>query len=243
MLAESEQQQLTPPEGRMINRDLIARKMQDHYERVWKGNDPWDFEASEFDQARYARQLSLLDGRHYPRALEIGCGSGWFTSLLTGIADWVLALDIAPSAIACAKAQVVYPGAVDFRVANIMDYDLHAEGPWDLVVFSETIYCLGWLYPLFDVGWLAAELFDATRDGGRLLLVNTYGGEKDYLLRPWLIHTYRHLFLNVGYRLEAEKIFRGRKNTVDLEVLMDVFEKACDAGTHHPVPDLPGKAR
>ena len=51
-----------------------------------------------------------------------------------------------------------------------MDYDAPVAGPWDLIVMSETIYELGWLYPLFDVGWLAAELFAATRDGGRLMM-------------------------------------------------------------------------
>ena len=35
---------------------------------------------------------------------------------------------------------------IDFRVANIMQYNPRAEGPWDLVVMTETIYCLGWLY-------------------------------------------------------------------------------------------------
>ena len=48
-----------------------------------------------------------------------------------------------------------------------MEYDVKAEGPWDLVVFSETIYCLGWLYPLFDVGWLRLEpLAEATSGAG-----------------------------------------------------------------------------
>jgi hypothetical protein len=118
---------------------------------------------------------------------------------------------------------------VDFRVANIMDYDVRADGPWDLIVLSETIYYLGWLYPFFDVGWLAAELFGATRDGGRLLMANTSGGVEDYLLRPWLIRTYRDLFLNVGYQLEAEEIFHGSKNGLNLEVLISLFGKLPEA--------------
>jgi len=106
-----------------------------------------------------------------------------------------------------------------------MDYDPNTEGPWDLVVMSETIYYLGWLYPLFDVGWLATEIFAATREGGRFLMANTYGGEKDYLLRPWLIDTYRNLFLNVGFDLEAEELVTGAKNGVEYEVLVALFSK------------------
>jgi predicted TPR repeat methyltransferase len=210
----------------MNQHSLIKRKAQDFFEGLWRRGDPWELESSEFEQAKYAHQVAMLNERRYARALEIGCGAGRFTSFLTQIADRVVALDISPTAIERAHAAGISPEAVDFRVANIMDYDPHAEGPWDLIVMSETIYYLGWLYAFFDVGWLAAELFAATCDGGRFLMTNTYGGEKDYLLRPWLIHTYRDLFLNVGYGLETEEIFRGTKHGVNLEVLISLFNAA-----------------
>jgi hypothetical protein len=106
-----------------------------------------------------------------------------------------------------------------------MEYDVAADGPWDLVVMSETIYCLGWLYPLFDVGWLVSRLLDAQASGGRLLMANTYGHEKDYLLRPWLIDTYRDLFLRVGYEVEREEPLRGAKGDADFEILISLFTK------------------
>ena len=116
-------------------------------------------------------------------------------------------------------------GAIDFRVANIMDYDPNTEGPWDLVVMSETICYLGWLYSLFDVVWLACQLLNATCVGGRLLMANTCAGVEDYLLRPWIIRTYRDLFPNVGYHREVEEIFHSTKNGVDIEVLISLFAK------------------
>src|SRR3712207_7461174 len=39
---------------------------------------------------------------------------------------------------------------------------------------------------------------------------------EDYPLRPWLVRTYRDPLLNVGYRLEAEEVFRGTKDDTDL---------------------------
>ena len=69
----------------------------------------------------------------------------------------------------------------------------------------------GWLYSLFDVAWLACQLLNATRAGGRLLMANTCGGVEDYLLRPWIIRTYRDLFLNVGYHREVEEIFMAQR--------------------------------
>ena len=212
---------------------LISDKMRAHYETVWQAGDAWDFETSEFEQARYEHQLKFLSGRRYERALEIGCGSGCFTRRLASIAEYVVALDIAEAAIERARAQAAGagPGKVEFRVADAMQYDLHAEGPWDLVVLSETMYCLGWLYPFFDIAFFARQLFNATRTGGRLLLTNTYGeAEKDWLLQPWIIDTYRDLFRNVGYRLENQEVFRGNKAGVDFSVLLTLFHKAETTG-------------
>ena len=210
----------------MTERALISQKTQTFLENLWKRGDPWGLESSEFEQSKYMRQLAILDGRRYACALELGCGAGWFTRLLTRIADKIVALDIAPSAIARAHGLGIDPKVADFRVANIMDYDPRVEGPWDLVVMSETIYYLGWLYPFFDIAWFASELFASTARAGRLLMANTYGEAEDYLLHPWVIRTYRDLFLNVGYRLEAEEIFRGTKDDSDLEVLISLFAKA-----------------
>jgi SAM-dependent methyltransferase len=209
----------------MLTRELLAQEAQGFFEGRWREGDPWEVEDSELDQASYARQLALLKDARYGKALELGCGGGSFTRRLADIADQVVAVDIAPSAIEQARGLGLRSDAVVFRVANIMDFDVKAEGPWDLVVMSETIYYLGWLYPLFDIGWLAAELLAATRDGGRLLMANTYGAEKDHLLRSWLIDTYRDLFLNVGYVREAEETVRGSKFAVDYEILVTLFSK------------------
>ena len=140
----------------------------------------------------------------------------------------MLAVDVADAALERARATVegAGPGIVEFLAADLIHLDLRDGGPWDLVVFSETIYCLAWAYSFFDVAYLAARFLDATAQGGRLLLANTYGaGEKDWLLRPWLIDTYRDLFRNVGFGLRAEEVFRGTKHGVEFDVLISLFEK------------------
>ena len=208
--------------------EVLHQKAQAFFEDLWAGGDPWELESSAFEQAKYARQLELLGGRRAERVLEIGCGAGCFSRLLASTARHVLALDISPTAIARARASGTDLGSVDFRVANIMGYDPHTEGPWDLVVMSETIYYLGWLYSFFDVAWLAAQLFGATKVGGRFLMANTYGGGDDFILRPWVIRTYRDLFLNVGYEVEVEELFRGTKRGAALEAEISVFTKGTE---------------
>ena len=215
----------------MTERELISRKAQSFFEDLWKRGDPWEFETSEFEHRRCARLLEILSGCRYASVLEIGCGAGVFTRLLAPIADRVVALDVSTTAIERAKATQSGPGSIEFRVANIMEYDVRAEGPWDLVVFSDTICFLGWLYSFFDVGWLAMEIFAATRPGGRLLLPNCFGGAQDYLMRPWLIRTYRDLFANVGYQVNSEEVFHGTKNGVPIEMLITLLEKKTEGTT------------
>ena len=215
----------------MTERESNSQKAQSFFEELWKRGDPWDIETSDFEQRRCARLLQILSARRYAKALEIGCATGVFTHLLARVADRSVALDISATAIACARKAWTGPDSTEFRVANIIEYDPRAEGPWDLVVMSDMIYFLGWLYPFFDVAWLAMELFAATTAGGQLLLANCYGGAEDYLMRPSLIRTYRDLFVNVGYRVNAEEVFRGTKNGVPIEALVTLFEKKPEATT------------
>jgi SAM-dependent methyltransferase len=216
----------------MSEQDQLASKAQSFFEDLWRKGDFWQLEESEVNQSSFARQRALIDDRRYGRVLELGCGAGLFTAQLAEISDEVTAIDVAPSAIEQARARGLDPEVVDFRIANIMDFDFHAEEPWDLIVMSETIYYLGWLYPMYQVCWLGAVIFRATTDNGRLLMADAYGARKDYIQLPWLIDTYRDLFLNVGYRREAEETVRGVKHTIDYEIIVTLFCKPVTAATN-----------
>jgi SAM-dependent methyltransferase len=199
------------------------------FDQLWSSGDPWALETADYDQRKDDYLLTLLADRRYRRALEVGCGGGTFSAKLTRVVDDLVAVDVSALAIDAARKRDEPLDNVRFCVANIMDYDIEGDGPWDLVVLSETIYYVGWLYPYFDVAWLAHQLFVATRPGGRLLLVNTDGGEGHYLHQRWILQTYQDLFVNVGYQVERHEIFRGSKNGVDREALIVAFAK----------PDIP----
>jgi SAM-dependent methyltransferase len=209
----------------MTERELVDQKIRTFMDGLWERGDPWAIESSAYEYDRCVQLLKMLDGRHYDRMLEIGCGAGYLTRLLAPHAGQIVALDISETAIDRARALGPGHADVDFRVANIMDYKPQIDGPWDLILFSETICYLGWLYPFFDVAWLAVQLFDATRSGGRLMLANSMDENGDWLLRPWIIRTYRDLFVNVGYAIEVEEIYKATKKGVDFEVLMTLYQK------------------
>jgi SAM-dependent methyltransferase len=212
-------------ENPMTERELVDQKIRTFMDNLWVRGDPWDFESSAYERDRCVQLLKMLEGRSYARVLEIGCGAGYLTRLLAPHADQIVALDISQTAIERARALSTRQTGVDFRVANIMEYKPQADGPWDLIVFSDTMCYLGWLYPFFDVAYLAVQLFDATRSGGRLMLANSMGENDDWLLRPWIIRTYRDLFVNVGYTIESEEVYKAVKKGVDFEVLMTLYRK------------------
>jgi SAM-dependent methyltransferase len=209
----------------MIEHGRIGEQAREFFEGLWRKGDVWDIETAEFPRRVHDRLILLLGGQRFRRVLEIGCGGGVFTRRLAALADVVVALDIAPAAIERARAQNADLGRVDFRVANVMEFNPRSEGPWDLVVMNEMICFLGWLYPFFNVAWLASELFAATAAGGRMIMANTMCGMEHPLLLPWIIRTYHDLFRNVGYRVETEEVMPGVKDGVELEILVSRYLK------------------
>jgi SAM-dependent methyltransferase len=193
----------------------------DVFDDFWR--TAWKDEPSDITERRFAWMEEALRDRRYRRALEVGCGEGSFTRRLSSLADQIVAVDVSPEAIARAKGRA--PAGIDFRVGDVMDFPLAEEGPWDLVVLSETMPYLGWRHTFFSVAWLAAELYGATRPGGRLLMVNTSRGVEDWLYRPWIVRTYHDLFRNVGYEVERESRLRAGQDP-PLEFLLSVFHRS-----------------
>jgi SAM-dependent methyltransferase len=209
----------------MIDREEAGRKALEFSENLWKRGDFWEFETSEYERMRFARTLEVLQDLRYPRGLELGCGAGHFSRILAPLVDRLVGYDISPSAIEQARAATP-GGAIDFRVGNAMEYAWRADGPWDLIVMNDTICYLGWLYSFFDIGWLASEVFEATRPGGRFLMANPMDKHGyDKLLLPHITRSYRDLFLNVGFVLAREERVQGSKNGVEFETLISLFAR------------------
>jgi SAM-dependent methyltransferase len=209
-------------------KDDAHREAESFFEGHWRKDDPWAFDTSPYERARLDALREMVADRRYRRVLELGCGAGNLTERLLPLADSVLGLDISATAIEKAKARVSRSSSashVDLRVANVMETDLRAEGPFDLVVLTETVYYLGWLYSFFKVAWLARDLYEVTSPGGRLLLANTLGEIGDALVLPWIVRGYHDVFRNAGYETEREDSFRGEKDGVALEVLVSLLRR------------------
>lgn len=201
-----------------------ADKARQFFDDIWRQGDFWAMESSAYERDRFEALFQAIAGRRYGRVLEVGCGAGAFTRLIAPLADYVLATDVSPEAIA--RAQERQPaGNVEFKVMDIMATDALRNTRWDLIVVAETIYYLGWLHPFFNVAWLAWELHEAVNPGGHLLLANTQAVCEDMLILPWLIKTYHDLFLNVGFVPEVDRIWTGIKDGVSMDVRISLLNK------------------
>ncbi len=143
--------------------------------------DPWGFDTSEYEAAKYAATLEALPRARYARAFEAGCANGALTERLAPRCDALLAVDVAPDALARARARLADQAHV--RVERRVMPDDMPTGPFDLAVVSEVGY-----YLAHDrlADW-ADRLAGAVETGGHLVLVH-WTGPTDYPLTADDVH-------------------------------------------------------
>jgi demethylmenaquinone methyltransferase/2-methoxy-6-polyprenyl-1,4-benzoquinol methylase len=97
--------------------------------------------------------------------LEIACGTGMWTEALTGVAETVTALDVAPEAVAIARGRVS-SNNVTFEVADVF--------AWQTAVRFDVVFFSAWLshVPMtrFEQFW--QKVGGLLADGGRVLFVD-----------------------------------------------------------------------
>lgn len=116
------------------------------------------------DQAAQRRMRQILDSLaelriHDARILEVGCGTGWLSGLLTRFGT-VTAVDLGQEIIGVAKER--YPG-VDFRSGDIHKLELPTHY-FDVVVTLETFSHVP------DQALFVRRLAELLKPGGMLLL-------------------------------------------------------------------------
>ena len=146
------------------------------FERLYAGNpDPWGFESSDYERAKYAETLAALEGRRFRSALELGCSIGVMSVALAGQCDRLLGVDIAEGALVLARTRCAGLAHVQFQRGQLPEGFPELEpGSCDLVLVSELLYFLS----PEDIGRLARHVLQVVSDDGAILVVN-WTGETD----------------------------------------------------------------
>lgn len=146
-----------------------------YFEEMFAGTaDPWGFETSPYEHAKYDRTVAALGGRRYRNALEIGCANGVLTQRLAGHCDALLALDVSQTALAAAANRCAALGAVRFERMSFPK-ETPDRMTFDLIVLSEVAY----YWDDADLALASRRLLDLLAPGGDLILVH-WTGETDY---------------------------------------------------------------
>jgi predicted TPR repeat methyltransferase len=178
----------------------------DYFERMFADDpDPWKFESSAYEAAKYGRTIAALGDRAFKRALEVGCANGVLTQQLSQLCESLVAVDVSDSALTRARARNIGSAHVGFSNASFPSNA--PDGLFDLIVLSEVVYYWSEADIATAGSWIAGHL----SSGGCLLLVH-WIGETNYpqtgddavrLLREALpsiavVHAERH----AEYRLD-----------------------------------------
>lgn len=128
--------------------------------------DPWNFETSDYEQAKYRETLLALPKPRYQSAFEVGCSIGVLTALLAERCDLLLAADIAAEPLKVAGKRCASLEAVSFAQMQVpKDWP---KGDFDLILLSEVVYYLD----EGDVACLAQRVIHSLRPSGDCVLVH-----------------------------------------------------------------------
>jgi SAM-dependent methyltransferase len=141
----------------------------EHFERLASESaDPWDYETSAYEQAKYRRTLAALP-RRTGRTLELGCSVGVFTAMLAPRCGSLLAVDFSPTALEHARRRLRGVGEVELAEHRLPEQT--PSGPFETIVCAEILYY--WNAALVREGLTRMER--ALAPGGTLLAVHWRG--------------------------------------------------------------------
>jgi SAM-dependent methyltransferase len=154
-----------------------------YFEALYEENpDPWSFETSAYERAKYARTIASLDGRRYRRGLEIGCSVGVLTADLAQNVDALLALDVSALALSRARERNAAERNVQFEQRRIPAE--FPDGRFDLIVLSE----VGYYWSDEDLAASRDAIASALEPGGDLVLVHFLPKVADYVRDGDAVH-------------------------------------------------------
>lgn len=192
---------------------------QTYYEERWREEqkaNPWAMHRASF----ILFELSAINVRN-PRILDLGCGTGWTTEILSqfGTAEGV---DLAPG-----PARRFHPDLTFHPVSSV------PQGPFDVVVSQEVIEHVD------DQASYVETAFGSLRSGGHLILTTPNAAvslrHPEFLIQPTEKHlTRKELRTLLSRRFEVEKIysfFYGYARWRPYRMQMR-FGRALNAGLH-----------
>jgi SAM-dependent methyltransferase len=154
-----------------------------YFDDLYRANpDPWQFETSDYEAAKYAATIAALPRSDYRSALEIGGSIGVLTAKLADLCKALLSIDVSALAQEQAIQRCQAQAHVDFKIMRVPEE--FPDQLFDLILISEVGYYWNWQ----DLCKSRQGLLDRLEVGGHLLLVHWTPYAKDYPLSGDAVH-------------------------------------------------------
>jgi SAM-dependent methyltransferase len=144
--------------------------------------DPWSFETSPYEAAKYQATLNALPRPRYENAFEIGCSIGVLTEQLAERCDRLLAVDVAERALERARERCAHLPHVLIERQRVPAW--FPDASFDLIVVSE----VGYYWSRLELGRAYHQFISHLAPGGHLLLVHWTPYVEDYPLTGDEVH-------------------------------------------------------
>ncbi|MGB3202335.1 MAG: class I SAM-dependent methyltransferase [Nodosilinea sp.] len=155
----------------------------DFFDQLYQADpDPWGFETSDYEAAKYAATLAALPRPRYRSAFEIGGSIGVLTEQLAHRCDALLSVDLSAPAQARARQRCQHLPQVTLQLMNVPQE--YPGDQFDLVLLSEVGYYWCWA----DLHQAQQKIYQSLRPGGHLLLVHWLHEAPSYPLRGDEVH-------------------------------------------------------
>ncbi len=157
-----------------------------YFDAVYDANaDPWQFETSAYEAAKYHATVSALDNRRFRSGFEIGCSIGVLSVLLATHCEHLLSVDVSEAPLVRARArlgEMTTRPSITFERMQVPDE--FPPGRFDLVVMSE----VGYYWSAMDLERALDRIEESLDPGGVLLLVHWTPPVRDYPLQGDAVH-------------------------------------------------------
>ncbi|MCU7616294.1 class I SAM-dependent methyltransferase [Chryseobacterium sp. PBS4-4] len=181
----------------------------EYFKDVYDANeDPWNFETSEYEAAKYSATIAALPKQQYENVLEIGCSIGVLTQLLAQKSTHLLATDVSQKALDIAAKRCEKLKNVSFRKMSFPK-EL-PEDQYDLIMISEVAYYLS----SADWEFAISSLYDRLSLNGNIVLVHWLPEVHDYPQTGDEVHdTFERLMQD-----KMKNVFKNRAETYRIDV-------------------------
>ena len=114
--------------------------LEDFEDRYRSEGDPWSYESSAYERAKYEATLQACGPGPFREALELGSSIGVLSERLAERCDRLTTVDGAPTAVAAARRRLAGRDGVEVVLGSIPE--AIPERSYDLIVASEILYYL-----------------------------------------------------------------------------------------------------